>query len=97
MPGPGRRSRNSRIAIKAVDSTAIHELQDLIKEYHTRGITFVATGFNGPVRDKMQRSGLMDLIGADNYFLTVVNAMNKINSESGKSKLQQTITQGSKD
>lgn len=80
-------------AVHNIDSTAVHELNDLIQGYKERGITFHASGFNGPVRDKMHQSGLMDLIGRKNFHLTVSDAVREINQVEGKSKLKHIASQ----
>ncbi len=65
-------------AIHDIDTSSVHELKDLIIGYQNRGITFVITGINGPVRDKMNLSGLINIIGRDNFYFNVAEAMKDI-------------------
>jgi len=65
-------------AIHDIDSSSIYELKDLISGYQNRGITFIVTGINGPVRDKMKESGILNLIGKDKFYFNVADAMNDI-------------------
>lgn len=65
-------------SIHYLDSTGMHALTDLHKYLDKKGIHLVLCGVIGPVRDKMFVSGLMDLIGKENFFLYVHHAVNFI-------------------
>lgn len=63
-------------SIHYLDSTGMHALTDLHKYLDKKGIKLVLCGVIGPVRDKMFVSGLMELIGKENFFLYVHHAVN---------------------
>ena len=61
--------------INTIDSTGVHLIQDLIREYKERNIHFIMAQVKGPVRDLMNRAQLMDLLGTNNLFFTVEEAV----------------------
>lgn len=63
-------------SINTIDSTGMHTLEKTVKELRAKGIAFRITGVIGPVRDKLHVSGLVDLIGRENFFFDVADAVN---------------------
>jgi SulP family sulfate permease len=61
--------------INGLDSTAIHALKDMVEDYKSRGITFMMTHVKGPVRDSLLRSKMRAVIGSQNFFLTIQDAL----------------------
>ncbi len=57
------------------DFTATSTLEDMIGWLHERNITFAVAEANGQMRESLERAGLVDLIGSDNIFPSVDNAM----------------------
>lgn len=57
-----------------LDSSAVHTLHDLVDELKGNNIKFFIANMIGPVRDTLFRSGLVDHIGSDHFFLTVADA-----------------------
>ena len=57
-------------SISHVDSSAVHALEEWIKENQARGIRIHFTSVTGPVRDALRRWGLMDVIGEENFFMS---------------------------
>ena len=81
-------------SLNDLDSSAIYTLLDILKYYKTKGIQMAFTGLKGPVRDKMVKSGLMDLIGAEFFFMSIHGAVEHYNSGFKKEKkLQDYINQ----
>ncbi|MCB9235057.1 MAG: solute carrier family 26 protein [Bacteroidia bacterium] len=62
-------------AIPGIDSTGAFTLKEVIQGYQARGIRFVIARANGPVRDGLFRSGLISILGKDNLFLRVNDAV----------------------
>ena len=62
-------------AISTLDSSAVHMLRDLIKEYRAAGIDIFLASAIGPVRDMLHKSGLIEEIGADHLFVNVHDAI----------------------
>jgi len=75
-----------------IDSSAVHMLNDLVKELSEKKILIQFVDIKGPARDIMYKNGLIDLIGKENFFLNLQTAMtsNRIDS---KSKFDKYILQ----
>ena len=61
--------------IARIDSSAAYGLEQFIRTQRGRGLTVRFAGLIGPARDTLKRAGLMELIGADNFFLDVPKAV----------------------
>jgi len=61
--------------INGLDSTAIHAIKDMVADYQGRNIHFMMSHVKGPVRDSLLRSNLRDVIGKENFFLTIQDAL----------------------
>lgn len=62
-------------AINNIDSTGVHMLTDLIQELNKSEVHFYIAGAIGPVRDKLKKSGVVELMGKDTYFFDVDDAL----------------------
>jgi len=62
-------------AINAIDSSALEALQTHWKQYQDQGIAIYLSDVKGPVRDTMKRSGFMDRMGADHFFMHIDHAI----------------------
>lgn len=62
-------------AITGLDSTAADALGEIFDEYHTRGVRLVLAAVRGPVRDKLEITGLQDRFGEENLTTTMREAM----------------------
>ena len=62
-------------AIYNIDSSAVHALTDIVENYHKRNIQFYMASVIGPVRDALHRSGLVEKIGKENFFMTTEDAV----------------------
>ncbi len=65
-------------SINNIDSSAIHMVEELIKDYRSHSIDVFFSGIKGPVRDAFERAKLTELIGADHCFMSVQEAVNQI-------------------
>lgn len=61
--------------ISDIDSTAIQQLGALLDELDEAGIETLAARVRQPVRQMLERSGLLDRLGADHIFLEVDDAV----------------------
>ncbi len=61
--------------ISSIDSSAMHELHNFVETQHARGLTVVFAGLIGPVRDLFKKDGLINLIGRENFYLSVPEAV----------------------
>lgn len=71
-------------AINSIDSTGVHILTDLIADLNKRGVRFYIAGAIGPVRDKLEKSGVVELMGKDTYFFDVSDALKHHKSKDEK-------------
>ena len=62
-------------AMTALDSTGVEALNDLIDECKSSHTRLFFTGVRGPVRDVMDRSGLIGKIGSHSFFMNVHDAV----------------------
>lgn len=62
-------------AINNIDSTGVHMLTEIIDELKERGISFYIANAIGPVRDKLKKSGVVELMGEHTYFFDVDDAL----------------------
>lgn len=60
--------------ITSIDSSAVHMLDDLIKDLSEKGITILITDMIGPFRDTVIRSGLAHKIGKNHCFTSLRDA-----------------------
>ena len=65
-------------SIQRLDSTAVHALEDIITDYRLKDIKIIFTDMIGPVRDTLKKNGLFEIIGKDNFFVSVKDAVNSI-------------------
>ena len=63
--------------INRIDSTAVHALKGLVEDLQGRNVELVVAGLKGPVRDVLEKAGLLDVIGRDRFFLEVHDAVSE--------------------
>lgn len=69
------------IGINDVDSSAMHALKEVVDEYQSRDIDVIFTGVKGPVRDIFRKSGLDDVVGSEQFYLDVNQAVDSLEHE----------------
>lgn len=62
-------------SINSVDSSGVYMLSDIITKYKSLDIDVAFTGMKGPVRDVLDKSGIMKKIGYQNCFLSIQEAV----------------------
>jgi MFS superfamily sulfate permease-like transporter len=62
-------------ALNHVDVTGVGMLTELIESLHTESITFVFARLHGPVADRLQEAGVLDLVGEERSYPTVSAAV----------------------
>ena len=62
-------------AINFIDASALETLQTIVSELKQSGITFHLAEVKGPVMDRLQRIGFIELIGPENVYLSTHQAM----------------------
>ncbi|MCP3929474.1 MAG: solute carrier 26 family protein [Bacteroidetes bacterium] len=64
-----------------VDSSAIHALEDILEDLHSKKISLYFSGVKGPVRDAMVKGHLIEKIGENNFFLSIQEAVDYFDNE----------------
>ena len=62
-------------SINRVDSTGVEMLKERILFCQKKGIIFYLAGVKGPVRDDLFRSGILEIIGLDHFFMRANQAV----------------------
>ena len=62
-------------SINSMDSTGIATLQEVVTDLRENDIAIYLTGVIGPVRDILYKTGLMQEIGEENFFLDIPYAL----------------------
>lgn len=71
-------------AINNIDSTGVHMLMELIHELQHRGVKLFIAGAIGPVRDKLEKNGVVELMGKHTFFFDVNDALGYYRKEAEK-------------
>lgn len=58
-----------------MDSTAVHTLTECFTNFKQRNVIFALSATKGAVRDTLEVSGLAEMIGYENFFLTTHDAV----------------------
>lgn len=58
----------------------MHALEEIQEDFNSRGIDIFFTGIKGPLRDKMIRSGFMNKVKEDHFFMSIQEAVNAYDS-----------------
>ncbi|SOZ66423.1 putative sulphate transporter; Sulfate transporter/antisigma-factor antagonist STAS domain [Cupriavidus taiwanensis] len=74
-PTPVRRVVVAAEPVTSVDVTSADMLRELIRTLHARGIAMHLAEMKDPVRDKLKRFELLELIGENNFHATVGGAV----------------------
>jgi SulP family sulfate permease len=62
-------------SINSIDSSGVYMLNDVIAKYRSMNIDIAFTGMKGPVRDVLEKSGIIKKIGYQNCFLSIQEAV----------------------
>ena len=62
-------------SMPSIDASGIHALTSVIGDYRRRGIALALTGVLGPVRDALDRAGVVEYLGTENFYLDVPEAI----------------------
>lgn len=66
-------------SINSIDSSGVFMLRELIMHYENLKIEIVFSGMKGPVRDVLDKSGIMSKIGYTNCFMSIQEAVDNYN------------------
>ena len=65
-------------SINSIDTSALQVLAETVVDIQQGNTLFLVAEVKGPVRDKFFRSGLTTLIGEENFFLTIDDALDHL-------------------
>lgn len=68
--------------VNQVDASAAEALFDVVEEYRGREIRFVLANVIGPVRDVLRRAGFFEVLGPENFFLRIEDAVASVTGTS---------------
>jgi SulP family sulfate permease len=67
-----------------MDITGLQTLEEVIRGLHKRKVRVMLTGANERVTSKLQRAGIIDLIGQENFCVNLEQALARLNGEPGE-------------
>ena len=79
-------------AINYIDSSAIYILKYLILELRQKEITLMIAAATGPTRDILFKTGVTELLGAENLFVRVVEAVEFIDGVHPRTEIEDRVS-----
>ena len=79
-------------SINSIDTSALHILEDTIAEIKNTDVMFLLAEVKGRVRDKFQRPGLTEKIGAENFFMSIEEALQYVYAKRDKALFTPEMT-----
>lgn len=79
--------------IASLDSSALHELHNLLSDMEARQLELSFAGLIGPVRDLLKRDGLVEKIGSDHFFFEVASAVERITGRTSSKRPEEYVLQ----
>jgi SulP family sulfate permease len=76
-------------SMNSIDSTGIDTLIEIIEKYKSKGIEIVFSGMKGPVRDALERGGVMNIIKYEQCYMSIQEAIDGYESKSKNIESQQ--------
>ena len=71
-------------SINGMDSTGVLAVEELVRYCRNKNVSFAFVGAKGPVRDTLFRSGLLDIIGQEQCFMLIVDAVKAHDEKDGE-------------
>ena len=68
-------------AVNAMDSSAVHFLEERFHDYQEKGVEFYISGLRGPIRDYLTKNGFIHHLGEQRFFSHVNEAVSFYDSE----------------
>jgi SulP family sulfate permease len=75
-------------SINTIDSSGIYMFNDVISKYHNQQIEIALTGMKGPVRDILEKSGIMKKISYENCFMSIQEAVDAFEDKEKNKELE---------
>jgi len=77
-------------AVNAMDSSAVHFLEERFHDYKEKGVEFYISGLRGPLRDYLTKNGFINHLGEERFFSHVNEAVTYY--ESNNRSVPQDVT-----
>jgi len=74
-------------SINSIDSSGVYMLDDIIGKYKSMGIDIAFTGMKGPVRDVLQKAGIMRKIKYENCFMSIQDAVDAFEKQTNSREI----------
>ncbi len=78
--------------INYIDSSAVFMLENLIEEFKQKDVKILFSNVIGPTRDIIYKSGLLEKIGKENFFVNTIEAYDFAINAAPKSDIQRRIS-----
>ncbi|MDH5412833.1 MAG: sulfate permease, partial [Flavobacteriaceae bacterium] len=65
-----------------LDSSGVHAILEVIDIYTSKNIEIIFTGIKGPVRDAMEKGGIIKMTGLDKFFMSIQEGVDYFESKS---------------
>lgn len=78
--------------VNYIDNTALNELEKIVNLLRKKGVTFKIAGTIGPIRDILQKSGFLGVIGRENMYVRTAEAYEDCLKKVGKSPMQKKVS-----
>ena len=82
--------------VNRIDSSAAHAIKEIVSELRADGLSVSFVGVKGPVLDLMKKAGLAELIGEDNFYFEVHDAVQEAIAIISRSESSGSLQQGKK-
>ena len=69
--------------VSDIDTTAVQQLEELIEDLEAADVAVTFARVRGPVRDMLERAGIMELVGEDAIYLEVDDAVEAYRGTAG--------------
>lgn len=71
-------------SINGMDSTGVLAVEELVRYCRNKNVSFAFVGAKGPVRDTLFRSGLLDIIGQEQCYMLIEDAVKAHDEKDGE-------------
>ena len=75
-------------SINSIDSSGVHMLHEVISTYRNMNIEIAFTGVKGPVRDTLEKSGIMKKISYEHCFMSIQEAVDAFMEKSNNHDIE---------
>lgn len=78
--------------VNYIDNSALNELQKIVRNLREKGIVFKIAGAIGPIRDILQKSDLLEVIGKENVYVRTAEAYEDCLKKMERTALQEKVS-----